>query len=245
MSSQALAVRCGAILDAVRVRRPRVHCLMNTVVQRLVADGLTVLGCIPAMTGSVEEVAHFIGGADALLINLGTLDADRRQAIRIGTGAAQARNLPWVLDPVHCDASPPRLAFAQSLIAARPSVVRGNRHEMAGLAVDEAITAVTTGEVDWIGHGARRIGIGNGHAWLSMTTGTGCLSGALIAAFLAVEADPAIAAATALLAMGVAAELAAEKSAGPGTFAVTLLDALHELDGGTLTEKARIADVQG
>jgi hydroxyethylthiazole kinase len=41
--------------------------------------------------------------------------------------------------------------------------------------------------------------------------------------------------------MGVAGELAAEKSNGPGSFAVAIIDALHNLDGPTLIARARIS----
>ena len=64
------------VLARVRRLRPRVHCLMNTVVQKFTADGITVVGGIPSMTSSLEEIAAFAGKADALTVNLGTLDAD-------------------------------------------------------------------------------------------------------------------------------------------------------------------------
>ena len=77
---QALPQRAADALARLRERRPRIHCLMNTVVQKLVADGVTALGAIPSMTSSVEEIGEFAQRAEALLVNLGTLDADRRAA---------------------------------------------------------------------------------------------------------------------------------------------------------------------
>ena len=52
---------------------------------------------------------------------------------------------------------------------------------------------------------------------------------------------PLVAAASALLAVGVAAEVAAEAAAGPGSFAPAFLDALHGLDAAALRARARIA----
>lgn len=239
-----LAERTAASLAALRERRPRVHCLMNTVVQKFVADGLTVLGAIPSMTASVDEVAHFVTGADALLVNLGTLDPARRAAIEISVETANASGIRWSLDPVHCDASPPRFAFAKTLLATKPAVLRGNAQEMAQLEAGPDIVAVETGAQDRVTLGGRTLLVGNGHPWLALTTGTGCLAGALIAAFLTVEDDRAIAAASALIVLGVAAEQAAEQSRGPGTFAAALLDALHGLDRPMLLEKARISHAQ-
>ncbi len=103
---QPTAVDAGAILARVRAQRPRVHCLMNTVVQKFTADGITVVGGIPSMTSSRDEIADFVAKADALTINLGTLDAERRAVIRIAVDIANASGKPWIMDPVHCDYSP-------------------------------------------------------------------------------------------------------------------------------------------
>src|SRR5262249_43427063 len=62
-----------------------------------------------------------------------------------------------------------------------------------------------------------------------------CAGSALVTACLAVEPDAFRAAVAALVIIGVAGELAAEKSAGPGSFAVAIIDALHNLDGHQVT----------
>jgi len=80
---------------------------------------------------------------------------------------------------------------------------------------------------------------------MARVTGTGCLSGAVIAAFLAVEDDRHIAAAAAMLALGVAAENAAGHASGPGSFEPALLDALAALDGRDIIERARVTHEQG
>jgi hydroxyethylthiazole kinase len=43
-----------------------------------------------------------------------------------------------------------------------------------------------------------------------------------------------------LVILGVAGELAAEKSAGPGSFAVAIIDAIHNLDGPELAARAKV-----
>src|SRR5690606_30099042 len=58
----------AAMLVRVRREAPRIHCLMNTVVQKLVADGLSALGAIPSMTSSTEEMQHFARKVDALSV---------------------------------------------------------------------------------------------------------------------------------------------------------------------------------
>jgi hydroxyethylthiazole kinase len=236
-----LAARAADLLAAVRRKRPRVHCLTNTVVQKFTADGLSALGVIPTMTSNLEEIGAFVGRADAMLVNLGTLDRDRRAVIETATSLAGERRLPWLLDPVHCELSPSRLAFAHSILAKGPAVTRGNTAEIAALAPSTG-TVVETGEIDRLRSGSARLAILNGHPWMAQVTGTGCLSGAVIASFLAVSADAFEAAAAAVLLMGVSAEVAAAKSGGPGTLAPNLLDALATIEPSTLASMARLSD---
>ena len=70
------------------------------------------------MTLSMEEVDSFVSGAQALLVNLGTFDRERREAMTIAVEAARSNTLPWVLDPVFVDRAPTRAAFARELIGA-------------------------------------------------------------------------------------------------------------------------------
>lgn len=228
------------LLERVRARRPRVHCLMNTVVQKFTADGITVIGAIPSMTSSPDEIADFVSKADVLTINLGTLDAERRKVIELAVEIAGAAGKSWILDPVHCDYSPSRLAFAKTLIGRRPTVVRGNRTEMALIGDIGANLAIETGAVDRLTDGKRSVTVCNGHRWMADVTGTGCLSGGVIAAFLSVEPDALTAAAAALAATGVAAEQAASQARGPGSFEVAFLDALSALTPEALLTNARI-----
>ena len=244
MSGHILEEAAG-LLDRLRTRGPRVHCLMNTVVQKLVADGLSALDAIPSMTSSPEEVAAFVRKADALCVNLGTLDAARREAISLALAAAAGAGRPWALDPAHCDYSPPRAAFARELLAQGPAVLRANPAEHALLAVPANVVGVVTGRHDRIVLGQRGVAVANGHEWMAKVTGTGCLSGAVIAAFLAVADEPFAAAASAMLAIGVAAERAAPPARGPGTFEPALLDALAALSPQDILDHGRISDEQG
>jgi hydroxyethylthiazole kinase len=80
-----------------------------------------------------------------------------------------------------------------------------------------------TGEEDRVGD---RFAIAGGHPLLARFSGSGCLAGAVIAAFAAVEPDRARAAAAALSLMRHAAATAGAKATGPGTFVPLLIDAL-------------------
>jgi hydroxyethylthiazole kinase len=62
----------------------------------------------------------------------------------------------------------------------------------------------------------------------------------VVAACHAVEPDAWRATAAGILLMGIAGEVAAEGARGPGSFAVAVLDALHELDAATIAQRARV-----
>lgn len=235
----------AASLALVRQRRPRVHCLMNTVAQKFVADGLAALGAIPSMTSSPEEVEAFARRADALVVNLGTLNEERRAVIRLATAVARDARKPWIVDPVHCDYSPSRLAFARELIEGAPSVVRGNANEMELFGEVNGALSIKTGPVDELRLDRQSIRVENGHPLMAQVTGTGCLSGALIAAFMAVEPDRLEAATGALLTSGIAAEIAAQRSGGPGTFEALFRDALATLRPEDIIANARISNAKG
>ncbi|WP_102959629.1 hydroxyethylthiazole kinase [Mangrovicella endophytica] len=234
--------RIASLPQRLRNRAPRVHCLLNTVAQKLVADGLSALGIIPSMTSSADEVAHFARRADALLVNLGTSTPEMRRAIDIAVEAGTQAGRPFVLDPVKSYASPIRHDFALSLIANRPFAVKANAAEMADLqpAASKATAVVETGETDRITDGERTALIRNGHPWLAAVTATGCLAGALIAAAATVEDDPLLAGAGAMALIGVAAEMAAERSRGPGSFAMELLDALAAIDASDIHQRLKL-----
>jgi len=252
--SAELASRVGELLALVRERRPRVHCITNSVVQELTANVLLAAGAIPSMTTSPEEIGHFAASADALLVNLGTLDGERRDAIDIALEVVRDDGIPWVLDPVLIDRSEPRAELARSLAMKEPRVVRGNAGEFAALmqgvadaegldrfALDNITVAACTGAIDIVTSGAKRARIENGHAWMAQVTGIGCAETALIAAFVAVEDDEFVAAVAGLLVMGVAGEIAAQAATGPGSFSPALIDALAALDATQVKQHARFA----
>ena len=241
------------ILARLRARAPRVHCITNAVAQNFTAHVLLAAGCIPSMTLSPEEIGAFVAGAQGLLVNLGTFDAERREATEIAVGTATQKKLPWVLDPVFIERAPPRTAFARELIGRGPAAVRLNHAEFSalgggtmtrenaiGYARAKRTIVALSGETDLITDGERVAAVANGHALMAKVTAMGCAGSAVLSACLAVEPDAFRAAVAALAIMGVAGELAGEKSDGPGSFAVAIVDALHNLDGPTLVARAKV-----
>lgn len=243
---------CAArLLSLIGPRRPKVHCITNTVAQPLTANVLLSAGAVPSLTTAQEEIAAFARSADVLLLNLGTLDAERRRAIEVALD--QGGGLPWLLDPVFVDRSSTRRDFAATLVKRKPSVLRLNAGEFTALAgrapsadavrayakATGAVVALT-GATDFVSDGLRSLAVRNGHALMSMVTAMGCAGSAFIAAALVVEDDPLIATAAALIAFGVAGEVAAARSKGPGSFAVEIIDAIHGLTFETIVERTRV-----
>jgi hydroxyethylthiazole kinase len=170
------------------------------------------------------------------------------------TWSAPAAGKPWVLDPVFVDASPGRLHLAHLCLAGRPSVLRCNAAEFAALAGREPtsdavreyaaslqIVVALTGPVDHVTDGPRSVFIENGHPFMARTTAMGCAATALVAAFAALSPEDALGAtAGALVAIGVAGEMAGETAQGPGSFPAAFLDALDRLDEALIARRARV-----
>jgi hydroxyethylthiazole kinase len=249
-----LAETVADILARIRDRGPRVHCITNNVAQHYTASMLLAAGALPSMTIAAAEIVSFVASADALLVNLGTLDAERRGAIEVALGAADAARMLWVLDPVLIDVTPARAQFARELVARQPAAVRLNDREFATLSGGDAVgdaqarfaktngtVAAITGVVDIVADGSRRAMIANGHPLMALVTATGCAASALVCAALAVETDAWLATTAALAAHGVAGEIAAQHAGGPGSFAGAPVDAMYNLDRATLETRLRVS----
>jgi len=245
-----LADIAADVLARIRARRPRVHCITNTVAQQYTANILLAAGAVPSMTIAPDEIGAFVGGADALLVNLGTFDSERKSAV--GAALAAAESKPWVLDPVFIERSPKRAQFARDLVGRGPAVVRLNGAEFAALTGAEAeppdcfarahkTVVAVTGENDVVTDGQRSVTVANGDPLMSRVTGMGCAGSALVAAAAAVERDAWLATVAALTALGVAGEVAAQSAAAPGRFASWIIDALFSLDRATLRARAKVS----
>src|SRR3954471_9512234 len=91
------------VIERIREKRPRIHCITNAVAQNFTANMLLAAGAIPSMTISSDEVGEFVASADALLVNLGSFDAERRAASAVAIEKARTNGIPWMLDPVFVD----------------------------------------------------------------------------------------------------------------------------------------------
>ena len=242
-------------IERIRATAPLVHSITNFVVMNTTANALLALGASPVMAHAAEEVADMAAAAAALVINIGTLSPAWVDSMRLAMRSAARAGRPIVFDPVGAGATAYRTETCRLLLEETPpSIIRGNASEIRALAgassatkgvdsADYAETAldparslarrypcvVASGAVDLVVSAGRVMRVSNGHSMMPRVTGLGCTATALIGAFAAVNPSLPDAAAHAMAVMGIAGELAAAQSPGPGTFQVKFLDALYAL----------------
>jgi hydroxyethylthiazole kinase len=266
MTTSDLAAMVADRLEAIRSRKPLVHHITNMVVMNETANATLAIGALPVMAHAIEEVAEMVGAAGALVLNIGTLTPTIVESMLVAGQRANELGVPVVFDPVGAGATKLRTEAAlQILRQVRVAIVRGNAGEVGVVAgaggevkgvesmgvrgdvaeIGRALvarfgsTAAITGRRDVVTDGKRTGYVDNGHVMLTTITGTGCTATTMVAAFAAVEPDPVFAATAGLVAFGIAGEVAAAKSAGPGTFQAQLFDALYALDRETITQRCR------
>ncbi|KHS84136.1 hydroxyethylthiazole kinase [Pectobacterium carotovorum] len=249
------AAQAATSLTQFRSASPLVHCLTNDVVQSFTANVLLALNASPAMVVDPEEAAQFSAVADALLINVGTLERTRAEAMRAAINSAHQAGTPWVLDPVAVGGLTFRSEFCRELLAWRPTAIRGNASEimaLAGLAAqgrgvdsaDDSLAALpaarelarqvgtivaVTGVVDYVTDGERDIAVTGGDSMMTRVVGTGCALSAVVAGFCALEGDRLSHVAAACYVMALAGQQAASTSQGTGSFIPNFLDRLYTL----------------
>jgi hydroxyethylthiazole kinase len=255
-------------LERLRQAGPLVHCITNYVAMDVTANALLAIGASPAMVHAGDEVEEFVSISSALVVNIGTLSPLWVTSMERAADRAVALGKPWVLDPVGTGATAYRTRTARQLAGRKPSVIRGNASEILSLAgevggtkgvdstrgADEArdlarelarglgCVVAVTGAVDYVTDGMRTLAVEHGHPMMTRVTALGCALTGITGAFLAVEPEPLLASAYALAIFGLAGEMAASGSIGPGTLRVRLMDALHVLD--TVAEREiRIREV--
>ncbi|WP_261818156.1 hydroxyethylthiazole kinase [Vibrio gallicus] len=256
-----------ACLNTLRQTKPLVVNVTNYVVMNNTANALLAVGASPIMAHSSREMAEMMSFSGALVINIGTLDSQWVPRMLFAVEQANIHGKPVVLDPVGCGASTLRTEVSRQIAEqADTLVIRGNASEIIALAGEQAqskgvdaldssdsavnaaqylvkeycASVVISGATDYVISSAGVFKLENGHEMMPFVTGMGCSHTAITGAFAAIG-DLSGMAATAIL--GVAGEIAAEKSAGPGSLQMNLLDTLYQLDEQMLRQRLKISKV--
>ncbi len=262
--------KTAELLLLVRTRKPVVHHITNWVTIAACADVVKAFGASPVMAHAVEEAAEMTGIASALVLNIGTLTADVIKAMELSTKAANKKGIPVVLDVCGAGATKYRDESCKTLFSkCRIDIVKGNASEIARVAglevrtkgVDSTAvdadmkktaerlakklncTVVVTGKEDIVCGNGKTYLVKNGDEIMSRVVGTGCMAASVIGTFCAVEKDYAFAAAAGLACYEIAAELAAKKAKGPGTFKAALFDCISSLKGKTVEKRKKFTAI--
>lgn len=226
------------ILQACRAKRPLVHCITNYVTANDCANLLLAAGASPIMADDPHEAAEITRMCQGLVINMGTPDARKAEAMLCAGREANRLGHPVVLDPVGVGGSDFRRGIAAELLKnVQFSIIRGNVSEIQaltngtvthrGVDADECqlsadaapyasrlarqtgALVIVTGSKDILTDGDMLCEAYNGHAMLHSVSGTGCQLSALLGAYAAANPpDIRTAALAAVCAMGLCGEIA-------------------------------------
>lgn len=228
------------LIDRVRAQKPVVLTVANSVTAGKVADALSASGVSPIMSQAPEEATAMVNLADAITINLGTIDQAQLTLIRAILDA-NAGQRPVVLDPVAVGSSAYRLTIAKQLLADYYfTVIRGNASEIAALAGfaasghgidagndqdDPVMVAkrcahayhtcvLLTGSTDVVTDGQEVFTNPTGTRMLTVNVGSGDMLSSLTAAYLASGDNPLASSALVATAFSLAGAVAAQLNYG-------------------------------
>lgn len=246
-------------LEKVRNNRPLVHHLTNWVTIYDCANITRAFGALPVMAHAKEEAGDMARIASALVLNIGTLTRDMIESMILAATVANKKGIPVILDAVGVGATQFRDEMTMLLIKqVRIDVIKGNGSEIArlagfkaqtkgvesgnvegnlldvakALASDKSCISVITGKHDIVSNGKNSIIIKNGDPMMGSIVGTGCMAASVIGAFCAVaeNKDYLTTSACALSCFGIAGEIAAKQSSGPGSFKNNFYDCVYNLN---------------
>ena len=256
-----------SLLKKIRVEKPVIHHLTNWVTIYDCANVVKVLGASPVMAHAKEEVAEMAKIASCLVLNIGTLTVELVEAMKIAVQSANKKGIPVVLDACGVGATQLRDRKCFELLdEVRIDIIKGNSSEIARangekvrtkgvdatrvnknmlelakkLAQKRKCTVVITGKEDIVANEEKFYIIKNGHRMMTNIVGTGCMATSVIGTFAAVEPDLAYAACAGLVCFEIAAECAAKKSSGPGSFKEKIFDCLFHLDKKTVDQMQKV-----
>lgn len=270
-----------ASLERVRAATPLVHCITNYVTVNDCANALLACGGSPIMSDEPLDVEDITTICDALVLNIGTLNMQTIQGMRVAAAKATALGHPIVLDPVGAGASALRTKTACELLDGQGvSVIRGNMSEVKAVAGASASTrgvdvnpadmvcdenlaesaafarsvaartgcvVAITGAIDVVADDSRAFAVRNGSALMGKITGAGCMLSAIAGAYAAANQDDLLEGVlAAVVGMGVAGQMAQARmdpACGNGSFRTFLLDALYNLNGDILEQKALVEEI--
>lgn len=122
------------IMSRVRENEPLIHCMTHAITMNDSANAILAVGGSPTMASHPQEVEEIVEAADSLVVNLGNINEERLEAMKIAGEKAHEKGIPILLDAVGVACSTLRLVYAQQFIEHnRPGIIKGNSSEIRTL----------------------------------------------------------------------------------------------------------------
>lgn len=122
------------ILNLQEEKQPLIHCISSMVTMNDLAQGILSYNGNPIMAPGIDEIGEITTRAEAILIDLGTLDNNKIAAMEKSLRIASRKNKPVVLDAVGIDISFFRKEIALIFLARyKIDVIKGNLLEIKEL----------------------------------------------------------------------------------------------------------------
>ncbi len=261
-----------AFLERIRKTAPLIHNITNFVVMNSSANILLAAGASPVMAHCKQEVEEMVSLADALVLNIGTLQEDWIESMICAAKAATVKGIPIILDPVGAGATRFRTGAVNRIMdECRVSVLRGNASEIFSLGTsdirtrgvdsslamtDDFVSAARemarekgciiaiSGEEDCITDGSRVFRVKNGQPIMTRVTGIGCGLSAITGAFCAVAGENLLEATAAAFGFyGLCGDMAIGESEKPGSFQVAFIDSLYAAEAADIEAGLRVREL--
>lgn len=217
----------GEIITQNRSRKPLIHCITNYVTANDCANILLACGGSAIMADDPDEAAEVTAMCDGLVLNMGTPNPRRLDALLLAGKEANRLGHPVVLDPVGVGSSVMRRDAGRRLLEqVRFAAIRANATEIATLVrgtaahrgvdadPDEAMVdsvhenakrlsletgavVIVTGDTDIVTDGKTLHHVHNGHPMMKTVTGSGCQLSSLLGAYVTANPEKALQAALA------------------------------------------------
>jgi len=257
------------LIKKIKTTSPLVHNITNFVVMNSSANILLAAGASPVMAHCIGEVEEMTALADALVLNIGTLQDDWIESMICSGKAANVKGIPVILDPVGAGATILRTQAVKKIMTESSiSVLRGNASEIFSLASDNIRTRgvdstlavnhqmvedakklasdmnciiAISGAKDIVTDGRTTFQVQNGQPVMTKVTGIGCGLSAVTGAFCAAAGENLIFAVAAAFGFyGMCGDLAVRISDKPGSFFVAFIDTLYSAPSKSIADLLKI-----
>lgn len=135
INKEELLQKIPKLLKEVKNKNPLTHCITNFVTVNDCANAILAIGGSPIMSEDTAEVEEVVSISDALVINIGKLNQEQIESMKVSSAQANKINIPIILDPVGVGISKLRNNVTLEIIENyKLAAIRGNITEIKTIA---------------------------------------------------------------------------------------------------------------